>query len=136
MDISEVKTNLGKRVLLRNERLLLDGAYILTGCIIRRGEKFGIYYEAELTKDHAVIIAPLGDVFPISTAAVSEKPVSRKTADIASDMLNGCRNRLFITDDPNEIPMLYSGALYHLREILNYARSRLAEKEEQHENDH
>lgn len=127
MDISEVKQTLGRRVRVRDDRLMLDGEYILTGCIIRRG-KFGFYYQVELTKDHAVTITGLSNVFPIDMAPL-EKPVSRHSADIASDMLDGCRNRLFITDNPDEIPLLYSGALYHLRQIVDYARGRLARKE-------
>lgn len=133
MDISEVKRNLGRRVRVMDDRLMLDGEYTLTGCIIRRDDKFGFYYQVELTKDHAVTITGLGNVFPIDMAP-PEKPVSRHSANIASDMLEGCRNRLFITDNPDEIPRLYSGALYHLRHIVDYARGRLAKKEAQHEN--
>ena len=48
MDISEVKQNLGHRVRVLNERLLIDGEYILTGCIIRRSERGKFYYQAEI----------------------------------------------------------------------------------------
>ena len=48
MDISEVKQNLGRRVRVLNERLLIDGEYILTGCIIRRSERGQFYYQAEI----------------------------------------------------------------------------------------
>ena len=48
MDISEVKQNLGRRVRVLNERLLLNGEYILTGCIIRRSERGTFYYQAEI----------------------------------------------------------------------------------------
>lgn len=48
MDISEVKQNLGRRVRVLNERLLLDGEYILTGCIIRRSERGTFFYQAEI----------------------------------------------------------------------------------------
>ena len=48
MDISEVKQNLGRRVRVLNERLLIDGDYILTGCIIRRSERGTFFYQAEI----------------------------------------------------------------------------------------
>ena len=121
MDISEVKQNLGRRVRVLNERLLLNGEYILTGCIIRKGDKFGIFYECELSdpETRGVVITGMND-----------KPPSRQHAHSESDMLDGCRNRLFITDNPDELPWLYSGALFHLREIYKYAAARLAAKKE------
>ena len=130
MDISEVKQNLGRRVRVLNKRLLLDGEYILTGCIIRKGDKFGIFYECELSdpKTRGVIITGMNDVFPVEPVPPVDKPPSRQHANIESDMLDGCRNRLFITDNPDELPRLYSGALYHLREIYKYAAARLATK--------
>ena len=48
MEISEVKAALGKQVRFRDERLHCDGDYVLTGCIIRRSERDGFYYQAEL----------------------------------------------------------------------------------------
>jgi hypothetical protein len=132
MDISEVKAALGKKVMFRNERLQCDSDYTLTGCIIRRDEKYGFFYQAELTKEHSVIIASLHDVFPVCTEPITEKNTpTRQRAENASDMLDGCRNRLFVTKNPDEIPSLYSGALYHLRIIVKYAYARLAKKEEQ-----
>lgn len=132
MDISEVKQNLGRRVRVLNERLLLDGEYILTGCIIRKGDKFGIFYECELSDPNTrgVIIAGMNDVFPVDPVPMNDKPPSRQHASNESDMLDGCRNRLFVTDNPDELPRLYSGALYHLREIYKYAAARLATKKE------
>ena len=132
MDISEVKQNLGRRVRVLNERLLLDGEYILTGCIIRKGERFGIFYECELSdpKTRGVLITGMNDVFPVEPVLTNDKPPSRQHAHNESDMLDGCRNRLFITDNPDELPRLYSGALYHLREIYKYAVARLAAKKE------
>lgn len=65
MDISEVKASLGKPVRFRNDRLLCDGAYILTGCIIRRSERGQFFYQAELqdtAQKNAVLIANLNDV--------------------------------------------------------------------------
>ena len=131
MDISEVKAALGKKVMFRNDRLHCDSEYILTGCIIRRDEKYGFFYQAELTKDHSVIIASLHDVFQISTEPVAETTPTRQRANNASDMLDGCRNRLFVTKNPDEIPSLYSGALYHLRIIVKYAYARLKMNKEE-----
>lgn len=132
MDISEIKQNLGRRVRVLNERLLLDGEYILTGCIIRKGERFGIFYECELSdpETRGVVITGMNDVFPVEPVPPDDKPPSRQRAHNESDMLDGCRNRLFITDNPDELPRLYSGALYHLREIYKYAAARLAAKKE------
>lgn len=62
MDISEVKANLGKPVRYRSEKLMCDSVYIFTGCIIRRNERGQFFYQAELTRDHAVIYASLDDV--------------------------------------------------------------------------
>ena len=136
MDISEVKQNLGRRVRVLNERLLIDGEYILTGCIIRKGDRFGIFYECELSdpKTRGVLITGMNDVFPVEPVLTDDRPPNRQRARNESDMLDGCRNRLFVTDNPDELPWLYSGALYHLREIYKYAAARLAKKEEQHEN--
>ena len=65
MDIREVKPALGKRVRFRNSKTGCNGAYILTGCIIRRSERGAFFYQAELTdsqQGNAVCIAALGDV--------------------------------------------------------------------------
>lgn len=65
MDINEVKAALGKPVHFRNDRLFCDGAYILTGCIIRRSERGQFFYQAELqdtAQKNAVLIANLNDV--------------------------------------------------------------------------
>ena len=133
MDISEIKCNLGRRVRVLNERLLLDGEYILTGCIIRKDDKFGIFYECELSdpETRGVVITGMGDVFPVEPVPLDEKPPSRQHAHSESDMLDGCRNRLFITDNPDELPLLYSGALYHLRESYKYAAARLKGKHDE-----
>lgn len=132
MDISEVKQNLGRRVRVLNERLLLNGEYILTGCIIRKGDKFGFFYECELSdpETRGVVITGMNDVFPVEPVPLDDKPPSRQHAHSESDMLDGCRNRLFITDNPDELPWLYSGALFHLREIYKYAAARFAAKKE------
>lgn len=75
-------------------------------------------------------IKKMNDVFPVEPVPQDDKPPSRQHAHNESDMLDECRNRLFITDNPDELPRLYSGALYHLREIYKYAAARLAAKKE------
>lgn len=59
MTIEQVKKNLSKPVLFTNSKLFLENAeYILSGCIIRRGEQ-GFFYQAELTeklKNHKCVI--------------------------------------------------------------------------------
>lgn len=59
MTIENVKKNLNKTVQFTNPKLYLDKAkYILSGCIIRRGEQ-GFYYQAELTErfeDHECVM--------------------------------------------------------------------------------
>lgn len=59
MTIDQVKKNLNKTVLFTNPKLYLENVkYILSGCIIRRGEQ-GFYYQAELTeknKDHECVV--------------------------------------------------------------------------------
>lgn len=65
MEINEVKAALGKRVRFWDERLRCDGVYVLTGCIIRRSEKDGFYYQAELldTRNmNTVCITELGRI--------------------------------------------------------------------------
>lgn len=41
------------------------------------------------------------------------------------DMLKGCINRIFVTDDKEELPQLYGGAIYHLGQIYRYGEKRL-----------
>lgn len=43
------------------------------------------------------------------------------------DMLKGCINRMFVTDDKEELPKLYGGAIYHLGQIYKYGEKRLEE---------
>ena len=40
------------------------------------------------------------------------------------DMLKGCINRIFVTDDKEELPSLYGGAIYHLGQIYKYGEQR------------
>jgi len=42
------------------------------------------------------------------------------------DMLKGCVNRMFVTDDREELPRLHQGALYHLGLIYQYGVDRLS----------
>lgn len=46
------------------------------------------------------------------------------------DMLKGCVNRIFVTDDMEELPHLYAGAVYHLGDIYKYGMERLKGRNE------
>lgn len=46
------------------------------------------------------------------------------------DMLQGCVNRMFVTDDLDELIRLYPSALHNIEEIRKYNTIRLAKKEE------
>ena len=48
----------------------------------------------------------------------------RRNARGADELLNGCRNRLFVSDDYSEVMRLYVAAIDHLRVILKYAQAR------------
>lgn len=45
------------------------------------------------------------------------------------DMLEGCINRMFVTDDRDELPKLYESAKYYLDRIHEMAGRRLDGKE-------
>lgn len=62
MTLSECKAALGKRVHYRNDRLLINGTYILTAVIIRQSEQGKLIAQAELTSGKTVLIAALSDV--------------------------------------------------------------------------
>ena len=51
------------------------------------------------------------------------------------DMLKGCVNRMFVTDDMEELPRLYSGAMYHFSRIYKYGCDRLIERAEEKRNE-
>ncbi len=61
----DIKRALGKRVRLTDPKLHIAGAeYILSGAVIRRGER-GFYYQAELTDvkcAHSLVYAPLENI--------------------------------------------------------------------------
>ena len=61
----EIKRNLNKKVRFSNARLYVEKAeYILTGAIIRRGDK-GFYYQAELQDIHnenSILICKLDEI--------------------------------------------------------------------------
>lgn len=50
------------------------------------------------------------------------------------DMLKGCVNRMFVTDDMKELPKLHQGALYYLGLIYQYGVNRLADPVEDNKN--
>lgn len=49
-----------------------------------------------------------------------------KEASNEYDMLKGCVNRIFVTQDKDELVSLYSGAVYHLSRVFSYGRGRFA----------
>lgn len=55
---------------------------------------------------------------------------SYKEASNDYDMLKGCVNRIFVTDDINELPHLYASAVYHLGDIYKYGMERLRKRNE------
>lgn len=63
MDIKEVKKNLNEEVNYKSDKLGIDGAYILTGCIFRKNNS-GFYYQVELMdkKSNSIIIAQLCEI--------------------------------------------------------------------------
>lgn len=50
------------------------------------------------------------------------------------DMLQGCMNRMFVTDDPDELMRMYRSAIRQIDTIRKYNTMRLAMKEVQNEN--
>lgn len=46
------------------------------------------------------------------------------------DMLKGCVNRIFVTDDKEELITLYGCALHYLSLIFNYGKERFSERSE------
>lgn len=63
MDISRVKCNLNHKVKLILDRHYVNTEYLLTGCILRRGDT-KYYYQAELKdiNNNSVIIANLDNI--------------------------------------------------------------------------
>ncbi len=51
-------------------------------------------------------------------------------ADINYNMLEGCVNRIFITDDKEELISLYCGALHYLSLLFSYGEKRFSERSE------
>lgn len=60
--------------------------------------------------------------------------IKKQTADNEYDMLKGCMNRMFVTDDPDELMRMYQSAIWKIDIIRQYNTVRLAKKEEQNEN--
>ncbi|MBP3573248.1 MAG: hypothetical protein J6J71_01420 [Prevotella sp.] len=61
MTPKEIKANLGKMVHYKSERLGLDGEFLFTGAIFRKG-KSGFYYQAELQTMNGVIYTSLEQI--------------------------------------------------------------------------
>lgn len=60
--------------------------------------------------------------------------MTKQTAHHEYDMLQGCMNRMFVTDDPDELMRMYQSAIRRIDLIRKYNTVRLAQKEAQHEN--
>lgn len=60
--------------------------------------------------------------------------IKKQTADNEYDILKGCMNRMFVTDDPDELMRMYQSAIWQIDIIRQYNTVRLAKKEEQNEN--
>ncbi len=60
--------------------------------------------------------------------------IKKQTADNEYDMLKGCMNRMFVTDDPDELMRMYQSAIRRIDIIRQYNTVRLAKKEAQNEN--
>lgn len=54
---------------------------------------------------------------------------SYQEASIDYEMLKGCVHRIFVTNDMDELPHLYAGAIYHLGDIYKYGMERLELRE-------
>ncbi len=66
MTPKEIKANLGKMVHYRSERLGLDGEFLFTGAVFRKGKK-GFYYQAELQTMNGVIYTSLDQITGITS---------------------------------------------------------------------
>lgn len=59
----------------------------------------------------------------------SEKaPEEYQEASNNYDMLKGCVNRMFVSDDLTELPKLHAGALHYLEKIYTYGKKRLEDR--------
>lgn len=52
-------------------------------------------------------------------------PVTRQQADNAREMLNGCLNRMYVSDDPEEITRMYRAAVRDVGVIREYGVQKL-----------
>lgn len=128
MRIEEVKAALGKPVRFRSGKLHCDGIYTLTGCIIRLGYR-GFRYEAEITRDGHCILVRLEDIERAEGAAPEHREITRQQANNAREMLTGCLNRMFVSDDPEEIKRMFDAVLGDAAIVRTYGLQRLEEPE-------
>ena len=73
MTSAEARDYIGGKVFYRNDRLMINGVYTLSGLIIRRSDAGTLYAQAELSKDNAVLIASPSDLQPIWKGCNDEK---------------------------------------------------------------
>lgn len=73
MTSAEARDYIGGKVFYRNDRLMINGVYTLSALIIRRSDAGTLYAQAELSKDHAVLIASPSELQPIWKGCEDEK---------------------------------------------------------------
>ena len=66
MTPKEIKANLVKMVHYKSERLGIDGEFLFTGAVFRKGKK-GFYYQAELQTMNGVIYTSLEQITEIDS---------------------------------------------------------------------
>ena len=69
--------------------------------------------------------------FPMEDTKPIQQPVTRQQADNAREMLNGCLNRMYVSDDPDEIVRMFHAAVRDVETIREYGTQRLKRKEHQ-----
>lgn len=62
----EIRKNLGQMVHYKSERLGIDGKFLFTGAVFRKGKK-GFYYQAELQTMNGVIYTSLEQITGIDS---------------------------------------------------------------------
>ena len=76
MTAAEAREYIGGKVFYRNDRLMINGVYTLSGLIIRRSDAGTMYAQAELSKDNAVLITSPSELQPIWKGRENEKTVT------------------------------------------------------------
>ena len=120
MDTKEVKANL-------NTVVQYNGVdYMFQGCIIRKNTATNeYYYQAELAREGHVVIVRLDEIERADGAVPALRSITRRQADNTREMLDGCLNRMFVSDDPEEIERMFGAALHDVAVIREYGLAKL-----------